>query len=162
MKVYITFAASILIDVSATSFGAPPPTKKNTGGTMMRALQAQNLCEAEGTALGLCLGSAGVTDLYDINACAFCSVDAIVNTGFDDCSASDVDGFYAYIQSCGVDACHTSCRDELQVAAECMIKVTCPDAASNDVASGGGFANGFGSFSIISFASIIIYAVGIM
>ena len=106
---------------------------------MMRALQAQNLCEAEGTALGLCLGSAGVTDLDDINACAFCSVDAIVNTGFDDCSASDVDGFYAYIQSCGVDACHTSCRDELQVAAECIIKVTCPDAASNDAATGGGF-----------------------
>ncbi len=110
MKVYITFATSILIDVTA---GAPP-TKKDAHGIMMRALQAQDQCWAEGTVLGLCLESAGVTDHDVIKACGICPLDAIVVTGFDYCSASDVDGFYAYVQRCGVDACHTSCRDELQ------------------------------------------------
>ncbi len=121
---------------------------------MMRALQAQNLCEAEDTALELCL--AGLPSEI-IDACAFCPIEAIVDTG---CSASDL--FYAYIQRCGDDLCHNGCRDELQVVAECLIKVTCPDAGSNDPATGGGFANGVGGFAIISFASIIIYAVGIM
>ncbi len=123
---------------------------------MMRALQAQDQeREAEATELGLCLGSAGVTD-YEIKACSFCPLNAAVGSGFDDCSSSDVDSFYAYVQSCGVETCHASCRDELQVVAECVVKETC-DAVSNDAATG----SGFGGFAFISLASLI-YAVGIM
>ena len=161
MKVYITFAASMLIDVSAAALSAPL-TKKDVGGMiMMRALQAQDQeCEPEATALGLCLESAGVTDSEEIKACAFCPLDAAVNTNFVSCSSSDEDNFYAYVQSCGVEACHATCRDELQTMAECAVKETCL-SLSNDAAMGGGFADGLGGFAFISFASVI-FAVGIM
>ena len=160
MKVYITFAASMLIDVSAAALSAPL-TKKDMGGMiMMRALQAQDQeCEPEGIALALCMESAGVTD-EEIKACAFCPLDAAVNTNFVSCSSSDVDNFYAYVQSCGVEACHTTCVDEMQTMAECAVKETCL-SLSNDAAMGGGFADGLGGFAFISFASFIL-AVGIM
>jgi hypothetical protein len=75
----------------------------------------------------------------------------------------------------------TTCRDELQAGAECVVKGACPfaesydastgsdagndaakggDNVSNNAAKGGGFATGFGGFAFIcSFASIS-YAVG--
>ena len=178
MKVYITFAASMLIQVSAAVLSAPL-TKKESGGIMMRVLQAQEDCVDEGTVLGLCLQSAGVTDYEEIKACAFCPMDAAVGSGFDSCSSlDDVANFYAYVQSCGVEACNASCLDELQAGAECVVKSACPYADSYDAATGedagsneaakegdqvsndaGGLDAGFGGFAFISVASAI-YAVG--
>jgi hypothetical protein len=163
MKVYITFAASMLINVCAAVSSAPL-TKKESGGIMMRALQAQEECVDEGIALGLCLESAGVTDYEEISACAFCPLEAVCNTVFDSCSSSDVDNFYTYVQSCGVEACHVTCRDELHAGAECVAKGACPvaesfDAATNDAVTLGGLVAGFGGFSFTSVASVI-YAVG--
>jgi hypothetical protein len=161
MKVYINFALGILIDVSAAAFNAPT-IKKDTGGIMMRALQAQEECEDEGTALDLCLGSANVTDYDDIMACTICPLGSAIVTGFDSCSSADIDSFFALVQSCAVDVCHTACREELQAATECVVNGCCPDVVSNDAATGGGLANGVGGFAFISFASIIVYAVGII
>jgi hypothetical protein len=73
----------------------------------------------------------------------------------------EVDHFYAIDQSCGVGAFHITCHDELQAAAECVMKEACPFTVSNNVVMGDGFVNSFGGSTFISFASII-YAVGIM
>ena len=110
--------------------------------------------------MGLCLESAGVTDYEEIKAYAFCPLDAAVVTCFETCSPSDVDSFYASVQSCGVEACDTTCRNKLQALAECVVEGACPYAASNDATTGCGFPPGLiGGF--ISFASLI-YAVGIV
>ena len=145
------------------------------------------VCYAEGEALGLCLVS---VDGADTEECASCSLNAAISS-IDGCSSSDVDSFYASVQGCGADACLSTCLDELQAAADCIIEEACPDTSAGtnvppprsppvvgtptdiDVATapasrptnaavmGGGFANGFGGFAFISIASII-FAVGIM
>ena len=46
----------------------------------MRALQANQVCEGEGVALGLCLGTYE-DELEDVEACAYCPLNAVVDSG---------------------------------------------------------------------------------
>jgi hypothetical protein len=132
MKVNI-LAVSVLTDVSAAALSARP-IKNVEGGIMMRALQANQACEDEGIALGLCLGT--YEDAFeDAKACAYCPLNAVVTSGIDTCSSSDVAGFCALVESCGVAECHTHCLDELQAGADCILREVGCDTCL--VASGG-------------------------
>ena len=127
MKVNI-LTLSVLTDVSAAALSARP-IKKVEGGVMMRALQANQACEDEGIALGLCLG------MYedareDAEACIYCPLNAVVDSGMDTCSSSDVAGFCALVESCGVIECHTQCLDELQAGADCIMREVGCDTCS--------------------------------
>jgi hypothetical protein len=132
MKVNI-LAVCVLTDVSAAALSARP-IKNVEGGIMMRALQANQACEDEGIALGLCLGT--YEDAFeDAKACAYCPLNAVVTSGIDTCSSSDVAGFCALVESCGVAECHTHCLDELQAGADCILREVGCDTCL--VASGG-------------------------
>ena len=132
MKVNI-LAVSVLTDVSAAALSARP-IKNVEGGIMMRALQTNQACEDEGMALGLCLGT--YEDAFeDAEACAYCPLNAVVTSGIDTCSSSDVAGFCALVESCGVAECHTHCLDELQAGADCILREVGCDTCL--VASGG-------------------------
>ena len=121
-----------------------------------------------------------------MEACAYCPLNAVVDSGFDTCSSSDVASLCTLDQSCGVAECHTHCLDELQAAADCMMREVGCDTCSvaffggssptdgttatpassypgvgTDALSGGvGFPSFFG-FAFVSFISVV-YAVGIM
>jgi hypothetical protein len=180
MKVNI-LAVSVLTDVSAAALSARP-IKNVEGGIMMRALQANQACEDEGMALGLCLGT--YEDAFeDAEACAYCPLNAVVTSGIDTCSSSDVAGFCALVESCGVAECHTHCLDELQAGADCILREVGCDTCSypgvgfenedDDVveddddedtnkdkgaSSGGVGFHGFFGFAFVS----VVYGVGIM
>jgi len=167
MKVNI-LAVSVLTDVSAAALSTRP-IKNVEGGVMMRALQANQACEGEGVALGLCLGTYK-DELEDVEACTYCLLNAVINSGFDSFSSSDVASFCTLVQSCGVAECHTHCLDELQAAADCMMREvgcdTCLPASSypgvgTDASSGGVGFPGFFGFTFVSFI-FVVYAVGIM
>ena len=167
MKVNI-LAGSVLADVSAAALSARP-IENVEGGIMMRALQANQACKGVGVALGLCLGMNEVK-FEDVGACDFCPLNAVVDSGINSCSSSDVASFCTLVQSCGVAECHTHCLDELQAVADCMMREvgcdTCSPASSypgvgTDASSGGVGFPGFFGFTFVSFISVV-YAVGIM
>ena len=163
MKVNI-LAVSVLT-VSAAALNARP-IKKVEGGVMMRALQAINACENEGVVLGICLGT--YEDAYeDAEACIYCPLNALVDSGLNTCSSSDVAGFCALVESCGVAECHTHCLDELQAGADCILRNagcgTCsaPSGGVGFPSSGGAGFPGFVGVAFVSFVSVV-YAVGNM
>ena len=121
-----------------------------------------------------------------MEACAYCPLNAVVDSGFDTCSSSDVASLCTLDQSCGVAECHTHCLDELQAAADCMMREVgcdpCPVAffggssptdgttatpassypgVGTDALSGGVGLPSFFGFAFVSFISFV-YAVGIM
>ena len=183
MKVNI-LAGSVLADVSAAALSARP-IENVEGGIMMRALQANQACKGEGVALGLCLGMNEVK-FEDVDACDFCPLNAVVDSGIETCSSSEVASFCALVQSCGVAECHTHCLDELQAGADCIMRevgcdtclvelfggssptdgTTATPASSypgvgTDALSGGVGLPSFFGFAFVSFISFV-YAVGIM
>ena len=148
MKVYF-FAVGLLVDVSATALSGQGIDK--VGGIMMRSLQEGMPCYAEGEAIGICL----VLENYDteeIEACANCPLDAFVASGMKECSSSsEMDGFCALVQSCGVNECPRNCLGELQAGVECMLKyASCSDTCLTEFdgsrRGGGGRGGGSGGF----------------
>jgi len=136
---------------------------------MMRAMQANQACKGKGVALGLCVGTNEV-EFEDVDACVFCPLNAVVDSGTETCSLSDVASFCALVQSCGVAECHTHCLNELQAGADCIMREagcdTCLPASSypgvgTDASSGGVGFPGFFGFTFVSFI-FVVYAVGIM
>ena len=183
MKVNI-LAGSVLADVSAAALSTRP-IENVEGGIMMRALQANQACKGEGVALGLCLGMNEVK-FEDVDACDFCPLNAVVDSGIETCSSSEVASFCALVQSCGVAECHTHCLDELQAGADCIMRevgcdtclvelfggssptdgTTATPASSypgvgTDALSGGVGLPSFFGFAFVSFISFV-YTVGIM
>jgi len=153
--VYV-FAVALLTDVGATALSGQGIDK--VGGIMMRSLQEGMPCYAEGEAIGICL----VLEKYDmekIEACTYCPLNAVVASGMEGCSSSEVESFCALVQSCGVNECHRNCLDELQAGVECMLKyASCSDTCLAEFdgsrrggggrgGGGGGFGGGFGPIS---------------
>jgi hypothetical protein len=155
------FAVGLLADVSATELSGQGIDK--VGGIMMRSLQEGMPCYAEGEAIGICLVLENY-DMEEIEACTYCPLNAVVASGMEGCSSSEVESFCALVQSCGVNECHGNCLDELQAGVECMLKyASCSDTCLAEFdgsrrgggggggggrgGGGGGFGGGIGPIS---------------
>ncbi len=115
-------SSPLVTEVTATVTPTSPPLATDTPTDVA--------CYDEGMALGLCLVSAGVTD-DAVEACASCPLNAAIASGINGCSSSDLDSFCSSVQSCGVNECHTTCLDDAQAVADCMLRsIQCLDTCS--------------------------------